>query len=302
MTLALAFSMALAAASPRPFIADPPKKCDDCAEWNTPRNPFRVYGNTYYVGVRDLSSILITGDAGHILVDGALPQSAPLIDANIRKLGFRIEDVKLIVNSHAHFDHAGGIAALKRASGATVAASEKGARAIASGMASLDDPQYDLGPAFMSFPPVADAKRVGDAETMRVGSLAITAHYTPGHTPGSTTWTWRSCEGERCVDLVYADSVSAISAPGFRYLGRGDGPAPADAFRQSLATIAALPCDILLAPHPGFVGVDDKLEKRKQGAAENPFIDPGACKAYAAGGLAGLERRLNEERASPAPR
>jgi metallo-beta-lactamase class B len=302
MMLALAFSMALAAASPRPFVADPPKKCDDCGQWNRPREPFRVFGNTYYVGVHDLSSILITSEEGHILIDGALTQSAPLIDRSIRKLGFRTEDVKLIVNSHAHFDHAGGIAALRRASGATVAASAAGARAIASGMPSLDDPQYALGRAFMSFPPVADVRAVADGETLRVGPLAITAHLTPGHTPGSTTWTWRSCEGARCLDVVYADSVTSISAPGFRYLDERDGAAPADAFRRSLETIAALPCDILLAPHPGFVAIDDKLEKRRGGAAENPFVERGACRAYAAEGLRKLDLRLTEERASPHPR
>jgi metallo-beta-lactamase class B len=292
----------LLAAPERPFAADPAKKCDDCAKWNAPREPFRVFGNTYYVGVSELSSILITSDAGHILLDGGLTQSAPLIDANIRKLGFKTEDVKLIVNSHAHFDHAGGIAALQRATGARVAASAAGARALESGMPSLDDPQYALGRAFMSFPRIASVRAVADGETLRVGPLAITAHYTPGHTPGSTTWTWRSCEGDRCLDLVYADSVTAISAPGFRYLDARNGAVPADAFRRSLETIAALPCDILLAPHPGFTGIDEKLEKRKGGAAENAFVDPSACRAYAATGLAGLEKRLAEERAAVAPK
>jgi metallo-beta-lactamase class B len=134
-----------------------------------------------------------------------------------------------------------------------------------------------------------------------VGPLAITAHLTPGHTPGSTTWTWRSCEGGRCLDVVYADSVTAISAPGFRYLDRRGGGTPAEAFRRSLDTIAALPCDILLAPHPGFLAVDEKIAKRRNGAAENPFVDGGSCRAYAAEGVRRLHLRLTEERASPAP-
>jgi metallo-beta-lactamase class B len=209
--------------------------------------------------------------------------------------------VKLIVNSHAHFDHAGGIAALQRASGARVAASGVGAKALESGMPSPDDPQYALGRAFMSFPPVAGVRPVTDSETLIAGPISITARLTPGHTPGSTTWTWKSCEEKRCLNMVYADSVTAISAPGFRYLGTGEGASPADAFRRSLARIGALRCDILLAPHPGFVGIDAKLEKRKAGASENPFIDPGACKAYAAEGLAGLEKRLEEERSAVTP-
>ena len=301
MMLALTLAMALEAGAPPSFVADPPKRCDDCAAWNAPAEPFRVFGNTYYVGVAGLTSVLITSDGGHVLVDGALPQSAPLIDANIRKLGFRTEDVKLIVNSHAHFDHAGGIAALQRRSGATVAASASGAAAIAYGMPGEDDPQYGLGPAVMSFPPVKAVRAVADGETLRVGSLAITAHLTPGHTPGSTTWTWRSCEGENCLDVVYADSVTAVSAPGFRYLGRGASPSPADAFRRSLATIAGLRCDVLLAPHPGFLGLEDKLERRRKGATENPFVDPAACRAYAAEGGRGLDRRLKEESAPLTP-
>ena len=124
---------------------DPPKECDDCPRWNAPREPFRIFGNSYFVGVADLSSVLIVSDNGMILVDGGLPQSAPLIDANIRKLGFKTENVRLIVNSHAHFDHAGGIAALQRASGGTVAMSAAGARALEQGLPTPDDPQYALG-------------------------------------------------------------------------------------------------------------------------------------------------------------
>src|SRR5688572_16525479 len=124
----------LATAAGRPALkADRAKTCAPCDGWNAPLEPFRVFGNTYYVGVAGLSAVLIASDRCLILLDGGLPQSAPLIDANIRKLGFRTEDVRLIVNSHAHYDHAGGIAALQRASGAVVAASAPGARAIQRG-------------------------------------------------------------------------------------------------------------------------------------------------------------------------
>ena len=129
-------------------------------------------------------------DKGHILLDGGLPQSAALIDDNIRALGFRTTDVRLIVNSHAHFDHAGGIAALQRRSGARVAASAAGARALAAGEPPADDPQYGLGRQAMAFPKVPQVQAVGDGEVLRVGALALTAHLTPGHTPGSTTWSW----------------------------------------------------------------------------------------------------------------
>jgi metallo-beta-lactamase class B len=164
--------------------ADPPKACEFCAAWNVAQEPFRVFGNTYYVGVAGLSSVLIASDKGLILLDGGLPQSAPLIDASICKLGLRTENVRLIVNSHAHYDHCGGIAALQRASGAIVAASASGARAIESGKPTADDPQYAFGNDANGFPPVKHVNVVADGEALRVGDLAITAHLTPGHTPG----------------------------------------------------------------------------------------------------------------------
>ncbi|HLK88555.1 MAG TPA: subclass B3 metallo-beta-lactamase [Polyangia bacterium] len=291
-----------ALAAPPAFQADAPKACDNCAAWNAPQEPFRVFGNTYYVGPAGLGAVLVASERGLILLDGGLPQSAPLIDVNIRKLGFRTEDLRLIVNSHAHFDHAGGIAALARASGATVAASAWGARAIEAGAPPADDPQHAFGPAATSFPAVKHVQVVADGETLRVGPLAITAHLTPGHTPGSTTWTWRSCEGARCLQIVYADSLNAVSAPGFRFSGDGTHPGVEAAFRASIATVAGLPCDILLAVHPSFAGMDDKLRRRRERAGgpgvdpgADPFVDPGACRAYARDAEARLDQRIAEE-------
>jgi metallo-beta-lactamase class B len=283
------------------FQADPPKACDACKEWNAPREPFRVFGNTYFVGPAGLGAVLVASDDGHVLLDGGLPQSAARIDANIRKLGFHTEDVRLILNSHAHFDHAGGIAALQRASGARVAASASGARAIEQGSAPKDDPQFGFGLEANRFPPVRDVQVVKDGETLRVGRLAITAHLTPGHTPGSTTWTWRSCEGARCLDVVYADSLNAVAAPGFRFTGDGARPGIEAEFRRSIATVAALPCDILLAVHPVFTGMDEKLRRRAQTpAGGDPFIEPQACRTYAADAARRLDERVAAEK-SPAP-
>jgi metallo-beta-lactamase class B len=295
--LALAAGLAVAAPGPRPFAADPPKECDSCAEWNAPRAPLRVFGNTYYVGTSGLSAVLITSDQGHILVDGGLPQSAPLIDASIRTLGFRTEDVRLIVNAHAHFDHAGGLAALQRASGARVAASTAGARALVAGGPAGDDPQYGLGARFNGFPPVKNVREVADGETLRVGPLAITARLTPGHTPGSTSWTWRSCEGERCLDLVYADSLTAVSADDFKFTAIADGGAYVAAFRRGIDTVAKLPCDILLTPHPSAFGMDEKLRRRGADGGTNAFMDPKACRTYADNAARALARRLAEEAA-----
>jgi metallo-beta-lactamase class B len=280
--------------------ADAPKKCEFCDGWNTPQEPFRVFGNTYYVGVAGLSSVLIASNKGLILLDGGLPQSAPLIDANIRKLGFRTEDIRLIVNSHAHYDHCGGIASLQRASGAVVAASASGARAIESGEPPPDDPQYAFGKDANGFPPVKRVKVVADGETLRVGTLGVTAHLTPGHTPGSTSWSWRSCEGSRCLEIVYGDSLNPISAPGFRFTGDAAHPSIEATFRGSIAKVGALPCDILLAVHPSFAGMEDKLRRRREQPGSEPFVDPMACRLYAADAAKRLDERIADER-KPAP-
>jgi metallo-beta-lactamase class B len=278
------------------FKSDPPKVCSSCDGWNAPREPFRVFGNTYYVGVAGLSAVLVTSDGGHVLLDAGLPQSASAVDAHIRALGFRTQDVKLIVNSHAHFDHGGGIAAMQRASGAEVAASPSGARALEAGEPTPDDPQYAFGRQSNGFPKVARVRVVADGEVLRVGDIALTAHFTPGHTPGSTTWTWRSCEGSRCLDVVYADSLNAVSAPGFHFSADATHPSLVESFRRSIATVAALPCDVLLSVHPEFSGLDRKIGLRNSGASGNPFVDPQACRAYAANASRSLDRRLAEER------
>ena len=139
-------------------------------------------------------------------------------------------------------------------------------------------------------------RSVADGETLRVGPLAVTAHGTPGHTPGSTTWTWRSCENERCLDVVYADSLTPVAAPGFRFTGDAGHPGIAASFRRSIATIAALPCDILLVPHPGVVGLEDKRKRREAGAEADAFVDSEGCRAYAAGATQRLDERVAEEK------
>jgi metallo-beta-lactamase class B len=290
----LALSSAVLAIQGTPFLSsDTPISCHDCEEWNRPHEPFRVFGNSYFVGTTGLGAVLIASARGHVLIDGGLPQSAALIDTNIRALGFRTSDIKLIVNSHPHFDHAGGIHALQHASGARVAASPAAAGVIASGHLMPDDPQMKSGQPY-PFARVTDVRVVKDGEILRVGDLAVTAHFTPGHTPGGTTWTWRSCEGARCLDLVYADSLTAVSDDGFRFTGDAAHPSIVDAFRRSVAIIAALPCDIVLTPHPGFVSMDRKLKERASGHAD-AFIDPRGCRTYANDARQHLDERIASE-------
>lgn len=275
------------------LIPDAPSRCDACAEWNQPQAPFRIFGNTYYVGTAQLSAILIRTNDGLILIDGALPQSAPLIDANIRALGFDTAEIKLIVTSHTHFDHVGGVAALQRATGAMVAASPSSAQALREGRPTSDDPQF--ASPDNRFPRVVDVTVIADGEALNVGDVAITPHFTPGHTPGGTTWTWRSCEQERCLNIVYADSLNAVSADGFLFTTRSGRSPLVDNFRRSIRTVEALPCDILLSPHSDFFGMADKLRRRGEGQSD-VFVDPTACRRYVAAASARLDRRIATER------
>ncbi|TPG04719.1 subclass B3 metallo-beta-lactamase [Rhodanobacter glycinis] len=260
------------------------------ASWSQSRQPFRIYGNSWYVGTQGLSAILVTSPQGHVLIDGTLEENAAQIEANIRALGFRLRDIKLILNSHAHSDHAGAIAQLARDSGATVAASVAGAKELRSGGDDPDDPQYGMA---TRYPAVSKVKVVADGGTERVGPITIVAHYTPGHTPGSTSWTWRSCEKANCLTLAYVDSLTALGRDGFRY---SDDAARVASFRQSFATVAALPCDILITPHPDASGFMQKIAARDRSRSPAPLIDAGACRAYAAAARPRFEERLVTER------
>jgi metallo-beta-lactamase class B len=228
-------------------------------------------------------------------MDGGLPQSAPSIMASIRALGFRVQDVRLILNSHAHFDHSGGIAELQRVSGARVVASPWSARVLSRGTSDRDDPQYGV---LASFAPVRDVGTIADGDTVRVGTLALVAHFTPGHTPGGTSWSWRSCEGDRCLELVYADSQTPVSADGFSFTG-----AVARDFERGLAVLESLRCDLLLTPHPGASSLWERLAAREGGSA-SALVDAEACRRYASGARRQLARRLADEQAkrSGAPR
>lgn len=288
--VAILFGTALAeGAQPAP---DEPKSCAQCEAWNVPIGPFHIFGNTYYVGTKELSAILIAGDDGLVLLDAALPQSVPLINGSIKALGFNTADVRFILNSHTHYDHAGGIAAFQRITGATIAASERSAEALQAGSPNPDDPQFAI--AGSEFPPAREVRIVRDGETLAVGNLRITAHLTPGHTPGGTTWSWQSCEGSRCLDVIYADSLNAVSADGFRFSGTSSTPSIVDSFEQSIHTVEMLPCDILLSPHPGFFGMQEKLQ-RKAAGENDAFVDPNACRAYAGAARARLAQRIMEE-------
>jgi metallo-beta-lactamase class B len=288
--LALAITPAVCVtAATAPLSAPPTTPCHADAKWTQPAAPLRVYGNTWYVGTCGLSSILVTSKEGHVLIDGDIEEAAALIEANIRALGFRLEDVRYILHSHEHSDHVGGIAKLQRDSHAVVAARAPAAAALEQGHGDRSDPQFLFG---LTFPPIANVRRIDDGEKIRLGPLELTAHATPGHTPGSTTWTWRSCEQRRCLDVVYADSLTAMADDAFHYSDENAHPGVVAAFRRSIATIAALPCDILVTPHPDASDLWERVGAQPKAA----LIDPGACRRYAAGAAEKLDARIAKEK------
>jgi len=263
--------------------------------WNTPQEPFALSGDSYYVGTRGLGAVLITSRQGHILIDGATPEAASQIAANVRKLGFKVEDIRVILNSHEHLDHAGGIAELQRLSGAEVRASPAAAPVLRTGKASRGDPQYT---SLDDMAPVARVGIVRDGETVKVGPLAVTMHATPGHTQGGASWTWTSNDGGKRLNMVYADSLNAIGSGGFRYSGDPAYPNARSDIERSIAKVAALPCDVLVSAHPEGSSLWQRHDRRATlGTAA--FVDTGACRAYADTGRARLQKTLAAEANTP---
>jgi metallo-beta-lactamase class B len=265
--------------------------CEQCDAWNVDQAPFQIFGNTYFVGVRGLSSVLVTSPDGHILIDGALPQSAQLIAKHVEQLGFKMSDVKVILNSHVHYDHAGGIAELQKLSGARVIASDIAAKVLRTGKVERSDPQFEL---MKPYPGAKNVEALRSRETVEAGKLQLHVIHTPGHTPGGTAWTWTSCEAERCLHIVYGDSLNAISDDSFKYSGDKRYPNAAGDMRASIAAIEAAPCDILIAAHPDFTGLLTLIDQQGHGD-RGQLIDPSACKRYAAAGRDRLEKRLEAE-------
>lgn len=279
----------LAGAAPAPAGGSGEALAAACAGkdgWNDPAPPARIAGNVYYVGTCGITVLLIASPKGHIVIDSATAEAAPLVAGNIRRLGFDPAGVRLLLSSHAHSDHAGGLAALKRLTGARLVALAGARAALESGAVEPGDPQAG---SIAGFAGVQVDRTIGDGDVVRLGPLALTAHATPGHTAGSTSWSWRTCEGGRCRNIVYADSLSAVAPNSYRF---ADHPALVAAFRASFARVAALKCDILITPHPGASQLFERL------AGRAPLADTAACGAYAA--AAG--RRLNERLALEAKR
>lgn len=238
--------------------------------------PFRIAGNLYYVGANDVTSFLITGPDGHVLIDGGYPATASLIMASIARLGFNIRDVKVLLNSDPHRDHAGGLATLQQASGAKLWASEASARSISSGGddADLMLPLRALFKVGILGYPAARVDHVfKDGDTIRVGPIALAAHVTGGHVRGCTTWSFKVRDGERDLNVVSLCSLVVLGV--LRY------PEQTADFNRAFRLLRSLPADIWLTEHGRLFGRYRKFVARDTASnAAEPFIDPAGYRAF----------------------
>ena len=243
------------------------------AAWSAATEPFQIADNLYYVGTEGISVFLLTTPEGHVVIDGAMPTSAPLIEASIRKLGFDPKDVKILLNSHAHFDHAAGLAQLKTDTGAILAASAEDQPALETGkyIGSEDVTAFD-------FAPVKVDRVLADGEVVELGGLKMTAHLTPGHTAGCTTWTFPvTIAGQSRQAMLYCSTSVAAN----RLVSKAKGPqypGVVAAYEQSFAKLKSMKADVFLAPHPEQFGLAAKRAKLAAGGP-NPFVDPAELQA-----------------------
>lgn len=267
----------------------PAKLAASCAGhdgWLDPAPPARIFASTWDVGTCGISVMLITGNDGHVLVDAGAIGAAPLVLANIRRAGFDPKDVRWIVATHEHHDHVGALAALQRATGARIAALPVQKVVLESGRPNADDPQFK---GMEPITPVHVDRTLADGDSVVVGRITLTAHATPLHAPGSTSWTWQSCtSGLECQMIAYADSSSTISSGGYRF---SDHPERIAGVRAGIKAISVLPCDILLTPHPSASAMMERF------AGTKPLADASACRNYAADAQSKFAARLSDETA-----
>ena len=255
--------------------------------WNQPVKPFRIIGNIYYVGVAGVTSFLITTPAGHILLDSGLPETVPLIQESIKQLGFKLEDVKILLNSHAHFDHAGGLAQLKKLTGAKLMIGEGDAALISNGGRG----DFQWGDK-LTFEPATVDRILHDKDRVELGGVTMIARITPGHTKGNTTWTMKVREGGKDLDVVF---VGSTTAPGYKLAGNPLYPNINNDYEYTFALLRSLKCDVFLAPHGQFFALEEKRQRLEKGEKPNPFIDPQGYKNFLGWTEKAYQRQLKEE-------
>lgn len=257
------------------------------ATMNQPVEPFRIIGNIYYVGASDIGSYLIVTPQGDFLLDGGFVETAPMIESSIQKLGFKLSDIKYILSSHEHLDHAGGISALQSKTGAKFVALEQEVPGLTEGK---------------SFPAAKPDQVIHDGDTVKLGDVVMTAHLTPGHTRGCTTWSTVVKDSGRSYNVVFVGSASVL--PMYKLIDRPGAPATYPGIEQdyekTFRVLRSLPCDVFLASHGSFYSLVDKRGVMEKKPAQNPFIDPWGYQAYILRAEAVLQKELAAEQSAPA--
>ena len=240
---------------------------------NQPFPPYRILANLYYVGASDITAYLVTTPAGHILINTGYEDTPPLICDSIVKLGFKPSDVKILLNSQAHYDHVAGQAAMQKMTGARIYSSATEVAVLESG--GKADPRWGRE---QTYPAVKVDHVVRDLEEVTLGGTTLVAHMTPGHSIGCTTWTLRLSEAGRTYNVVIVGGTTIN--PGVQFIGHPTYPGVADDYTHTFEKLRALPCDIFLGAHGGYYGMKAKYERFKAGAQPNPFIDPQGYRTF----------------------
>ena len=259
--------------------------------WNAPCKPFRIVDHIYYVGAAGISSFLITTPEGHILLDTGFEETVPLIRQHMTALGFRIEDIKFILSSHAHIDHIGGHALMKELSGAKIVMSAADGDLLASG--GRDDFLFSKSKV-MQFKPAQVDRKVREGDVVELGGTRLVCHLTPGHTKGCTTWTMDATEDGKVYHVVFFGSTSIN--PGTKLVNTPGYPTLAEDLADSYRRLKEIPCDIFLAPHATFFGMAEKARRLEAGEKPNPFIDRDAFRRHLDGAEKTFLKQWNEER------
>jgi metallo-beta-lactamase class B len=243
-------------------------------EWTETFPPFRVAGNLYYVGSKGLASFLITTPEGNILINSDLEANVPMISASIEKLGFHFKETKILLISHAHWDHDAGSAMIMQMTGAKYMVMDADVSVVESG--GKTDFQY--GNASSSLYRLAKVDHIlHDGDEVLLGGTVLVAHLTPGHTKGCTTWTMKLTDGGKRYDVVIVGSPNVN--PGYKLVGNPAYPQIAEDYERMWRVLKSLPCDIFLGAHGSYFGLEEKYPLRKENSA-NPFVDPDGYKRF----------------------
>jgi metallo-beta-lactamase class B len=268
----------------------------DTAAWNKPSAPCKIVGPIHFVGTAELAAFLVTTPAGHVLIDGGLPESAPLIEQSVRALGFDPAQIRVLLTTQAHFDHVGSLAQLKKTSGARVEVMDGDVSLVETGGRTdylFGDQAASPRPDFR-FPPVKVDRTLRDGDTVVLGGVTLTARKTPGHTPGSTTWLTTVEDGGKPYTVVFAASTSIN--PGTRLVGRPSYPGIAEDYARAFEVMESLRPDVFVGGHTGFFDLERKRTRLGQPGA-NPFVDPDGYRAYLAGRKKAFQEQLAREKA-----